>query len=111
MKQRKQSRSDCPISFSLELVGDIWSLLIIRDIVYANKQTFNDFLSSDEHIARNILADRLTTLTEKGIIHRTPHHSDKRKEVYTLTNKGMALIPVLQALSAWGTAYKHEFSH
>ena len=110
MKQRKQSRSDCPISFSLELVGDIWSLLIIRDIVYANKQTFNDFLASDEHIARNILSDRLTTLTKTGIISKAPHPHDKRKEIYTLTSKGADLIPVLRALSAWGTTYKHSIS-
>lgn len=106
MKQRNQSRSDCPINFSLELIGDRWSLLIVRDIVFAGKKTFNDFLYSDEHIARNILSSRLRSLTDMGIINKNPHPYDKRKEVYSLTDKGKDLIPVLYALSVWGTSYK-----
>ncbi|PLR76156.1 transcriptional regulator [Bacillus sp. V3-13] len=102
----QQHRSDCPINFSLEMMGDSWSLLLIRDIVFAGKKTFGEFLSSDEGIARNILTSRLNQLTEKGILVKKPHPTDKRKDLYELTDKGLDLIPILLDLSAWGA--KHE---
>lgn len=106
MQHVTQLRSDCPISFSLDVFGDKWSLLIIRDVVFEGKQTFNDFLRSDEGIARNILASRLTHLKEKGILHKEPHPSDGRKDIYTLTEKGRDLIPILFSMATWGD--KHE---
>lgn len=106
MKQRKHPRSDCPISFALEVTGDAWSLLIIRDIVFAGKQTFNEFLASGEGIARTILVDRLRWLEQTGIIVKAPHPTDGRKDTYALTEKGADLIPVLHSLSAWGIKYK-----
>lgn len=106
MKQNKQLRSDCPISFSLDMFGDKWSLLIIRDMVFADKKTFNDFLLSDEGIARNILAARLKLLAERDILRKDPHPTDGRKDIYTLTNKGRDLIPILHYLAIWGE--KHE---
>lgn len=95
-------RSDCPINYSLQMLGDSWSLLIIRDIIFAGKKTFGEFLSSDEGIARNILTNRLTNLVQNGIIVKGPHPTDKRKEIYSLSDKGLDLIPILLELSAWG---------
>jgi DNA-binding HxlR family transcriptional regulator len=84
----------------------MWSLLIIRDIVYFGKKTYGEFLESDEHIATNILADRLVHLEEKGVLVKKPHPTDKRKEVYGLTEKGLDLIPILLDLANWGA--KHD---
>ncbi|WP_020620554.1 winged helix-turn-helix transcriptional regulator [Paenibacillus daejeonensis] len=99
-------RSNCPISFSLELLGDSWSLLIIRDIIFAGKKTFGEFLASDEGIARNILTNRLSRLESMGVITKSPHPDDRRKDLYQLTEGGLDLLPVLWELSAWGA--KHE---
>jgi DNA-binding HxlR family transcriptional regulator len=95
-------RSECPINYSLQMLGDSWSLLIIRDIIFAGKKTFGEFLSSDEGIARNILTNRLSNLVQNGIIVKGPHPTDKRKEIYSLSDKGLDLIPTLLELSAWG---------
>ena len=102
MKKNQLRRSDCPINFGLELFGDQWSLLIVRDIVYFGKKTYSEFLESDEGIATNILASRLALLEERGIVVRGPHETDRRKEVYSLTNKGLDLIPILLAMASWG---------
>ncbi|MFC0214392.1 winged helix-turn-helix transcriptional regulator [Paenibacillus chartarius] len=104
-------RSDCPISFSLDVLGDSWSLLIIRDIVFAGKKTFGEFLVSDEAIARNILANRLSRLETMGIITKKPHPSDKRKDIYQLTEAGLDVIPILLELSAWGAKHEPETVH
>lgn len=113
MKQIK-SRSNCPINFSLEVVGDAWSLLIIRDIAYFGRKTFNEFLASDEGIARNILADRLVQLQAKGLLTKKPHPGDKRKEIYELTENGLDLIPILLEMAEWGAqrvAKKEDLPH
>ena len=94
-------RSNCPVNFGLETFGDKWSLLIIRDIVFWGKKTYGDFLRSDEGIATNILASRLSQLEANGIIRRESHPSDKRKDLYSLTEKGMDLIPLLVEIVAW----------
>lgn len=107
MKHNTQARSTCPINFSLEIVGDAWSLLIIRDIVYFGKHTFGEFHASDEGIARNILANRLAKLEENGILAKRPH-ADKRKDNYTLTDKGLDLIPLLVDAADWGVCYGLE---
>lgn len=104
----RQRRSDCPIAFSLDLIGDAWSLLIIRDMVFAGKQTFGEFLGSDEGIARNILSNRLARLEQLGLMTKTPHPTDKRKDLYRLTEAGLDLIPVLLALSDWGSKQEPE---
>lgn len=112
MSNVEQSRrSDCPISYSLDLLGDSWSLLIVRDIVFADKKTFGEFLASDEGIARNILANRLSSLEKKGLLTKNPHPSDKRKDLYQLTEAGLDLIPVLLELSAWGAKHEPETAH
>jgi DNA-binding HxlR family transcriptional regulator len=94
-------RSNCPVNFGLETFGDKWSLLIVRDIVFWGKKTYGDFLRSDEGIATNILASRLAQLEDNGILEKTPQPGDKRKDVYTLTEKGMELIPLLVEIVAW----------
>ena len=105
MKNKQQRRSDCPINFVLETFGDTWSLLIIRDMVYFGKHTYGEFLASEEGIATNILASRLAHLEQKGIIVRQPHETDKRKEAYTLTEKGLDLIPVLVEMANWSAQH------
>jgi DNA-binding HxlR family transcriptional regulator len=102
VKQTISRRSDCPINFSLETFGDMWSLLIVRDIVYFGKKTYGEFLDSDEHIATNILASRLYQLEQKGILAKTRCETDKRKEIYILTEKGLDLIPILLEMANWG---------
>ncbi|MFO7322666.1 MAG: helix-turn-helix domain-containing protein [Chloroflexota bacterium] len=103
--KKQLRRSNCPINFGLEAFGDTWSLLIIRDIVYFGKKTYGDFLRSDERIATNILANRLAQLERHGILVKTPHPIDRRKEVYTLTEKGIDLIPILVEMANWGAKY------
>src|SRR5688572_27065585 len=93
--ETRNLRSNCPVNFGLENFGDKWSLLIVRDIVFWGKKTYGDFLSSDEGIATNILAARLMQMEENGILKKTPHPTDKRRDVYLLTEKGMDLIPLL----------------
>lgn len=94
-------RSNCPVNFGLENFGDKWSLLIIRDMVFWGKRTYGEFLKSDEGIATNILAARLVSLEKEGIVSKSPHPVDKRKEIYSLTEKGLDLIPLLVEIVAW----------
>src|SRR5437868_11918581 len=95
MKTKQHRRSDCPISVALETFGDTWSLLIVRDMIYFGKKTYGEFLESQEGIATNILASRLAQLEQKGILSKKPDAADKRKEVYSLTETGLDLIPIL----------------
>ena len=99
-------RSGCPINLTLEAVGDRWSLLIIRDMIFGNRRHFRELLlNSEEGIATNILADRLKTLLAEGIISKAEDPSHKQKAIYSLTEKGIELLPVLAQMAAWG--YKH----
>src|SRR5258708_21055208 len=95
MRKNQQRRSNCPINCALETFGDTWSLLIVRDMVYFGKKTYGEFLESEEGIATNILASRLAQLEQKGILSKKPDPTDKRKEVYSLTEAGLDLIPIL----------------
>jgi DNA-binding HxlR family transcriptional regulator len=108
MRQTQHRRSDCPINFALEMVGDSWSLLIIRDMVYFGKQTYGEFLESDEGIATNILASRLAQLEQKGILVKKRCDADKRKDLYALTEKGLDLIPILVEMVNWGAKHDPE---
>jgi DNA-binding HxlR family transcriptional regulator len=105
-KQRR--RSTCPINFALETFGDTWSFLIIRDIVYFGKRTFSEFASSGEGISSNILANRLARLEQEGILVKTPHQTDRRREVYSLTEKGLDLIPILMEMANWSATHDPE---
>ena len=105
MKHTNHRRSDCPINFALEIFGDPWSLLLIRDIVYFGKKTYGEFLASEEGMATNILASRLAHLEHQGILTKKPSPSDKRKEEYALTEKGLDLIPVLVEMANWSAQH------
>lgn len=105
MKHKYQRRSDCPINFALEVFGDPWSLLIIRDIVYFGKKTYGEFLASEEGMATNILANRLAQLEQQGVLVKKLSEKDKRKEEYILTEKGLDLIPVLVEMANWSAEY------
>lgn len=105
-------RSTCPISTALDIFGDKWSLLIIRDMMFKEKSTYGDFLNSEEKIATNILADRLALLEAGGIISRHDHPEHKLKIIYKLTPKGIDLIPVLVEIITWSAKYHdvHPFA-
>jgi DNA-binding HxlR family transcriptional regulator len=104
-KVNAKKRSACPINFALEEFGDIWSLLIVRDILFFDKKTYGEFLSSREGISTNILASRLSQLLEKGILRRTADKSDGRKDIYELTQKGLDLYPVMLQMILWSAKY------
>ena len=101
-------RSGCPVGLSLDIVGDRWSLLIIRDLMVRGYRTFSEFRRSGEGIATNILSDRLKRLEETGILTAEAEQADARRIVYRLTEKGIELAPVLLELLFWGA--KHEES-
>jgi len=99
-------RSGCPINLTLEVLGDKWSLLVIRDIIFGNRRHFRELLTkSEEKIASNILADRLKILMEQGIVTRADDPSHKQKVIYSLTEKGIELLPILAQMSAWGRKF------
>lgn len=103
MKSKK--RSDCPLSCSLDIWGDKWSLLIIRDLMFSQKNTYGDFLKSGEGIATNILASRLQVLEENQIIEKLEHPESKAKILYRLTQKGIDLLPILVEMYLWADKY------
>ena len=99
-------RSGCPLNASVEMLGDRWSLLILRDMMLRGFRSFKEFLTSYEGIATNILSDRLKRLIAHGIITTQEDPSDGRKLIYVLTPKGLDLAPVLTEMVLW--AAKHE---
>lgn len=99
-------RSGCPVSISLDILGDRWSLLIIRDLMVRGFRTFKEFQAAGEGIATNILADRLQRLKAAGIIVEESGAADRRRVYYRLTEKGIDLAPVLLDLLVWGS--RHE---
>jgi DNA-binding HxlR family transcriptional regulator len=105
-KPKAVCRSHCPVNFGLESLGDRWSLLIVRDIVFFGKKTYGEFLKAEEGIATNILASRLDFLESIKVIKKSPHGEDQRKDIYSLTEKGLDLIPVLFEMVRWSA--KHD---
>jgi DNA-binding HxlR family transcriptional regulator len=101
-----ERRSGCPINILLEAVGDTWSLLIVRDMMFFGRKTYNEFLNAGEKIATNILSDRLQKLECSGIIAKRRDPSDARRHIYRLTEKGIDLAPVLIEMIVW--AARHE---
>jgi DNA-binding HxlR family transcriptional regulator len=100
---RDAHRSGCPINLTLEALGDKWSLLVIRDMMFGNRRHFRELLTrSEEGIASNILADRLRRLVEQGIVSKADDPSHKQKAIYSLTERGIQLLPVLAQMGAWG---------
>jgi DNA-binding HxlR family transcriptional regulator len=104
--RQARRRSECPLNASVEMLGDRWSLLILRDIMLRGARTYKEFLACDEGIATNILADRLRRLSGYGIITSRSDPSDRRKVIYLLTPKGIDLAPVLTEMVLW--AARHE---
>jgi DNA-binding HxlR family transcriptional regulator len=105
-KKAPKRRSGCPLNASVEMLGDRWSLLIIRDMMLRGARTFKEFLECYEGIATNILADRLRKLVSYGIITTAPDPSDGRKLIYLLTPKGIDLAPVLTEMVLWAAAHE-----
>lgn len=100
-----KKRSDCPISSSLDIWGDKWSLLIVRDLIFSMQCTYGDFLKSEEKIATNILATRLQMLESNGIITKLNHPESKAKVLYQLTKKGIDLLPIMIEIHLWADKY------
>ncbi len=106
MSSLPKRRSDCPVNVSLEILGDRWTLLIVRDLVFSGKAHYRAFLDSPEGIATNILADRLRKLEAAGIVTKSPDPENRSRSLYALTDKGLDLIPLLLELVAWSA--RHE---
>ena len=98
-------RSGCPINLSLEVFGDKWSLLIIRDMMFGGKRHFRELMRSEEGISSNILADRLRKLVGEGMITKADDPTHKQKAIYSLTEKAIDLVPVFAHVGAWGNRY------
>jgi len=94
-------RSNCPISSALDIIGDKWSLLIIRDMMFSGKKTYSDFSKSSEKIATNILSNRLSMLEELGIIDKGKKEGNKKTNIYSLTQKGKELLPIILEIAQW----------
>jgi DNA-binding HxlR family transcriptional regulator len=101
----EEHRSGCPINLSLEVFGDRWTLLILRDMVFGGKRHFRELMRSEEGIASNILSDRLKRLVAEGMLTRSSDPTHKQKAVYSLTEKAISLVPVFAALGAWGSRH------
>lgn len=104
MKEIKP-RSGCPLSYTLDFFGDKWSLLIIRDMVLNDKSTYGEFQNSEEKIATNILADRLSMLETYGFVTKKVAPDKKSKFTYSLTEKGISLVPVILEIGLWGSQF------
>ncbi|MBK7689705.1 MAG: helix-turn-helix transcriptional regulator [Bacteroidetes bacterium] len=107
MKQIKR-KSDCPINFALEIFGDRWTFLIVRDLMFKGKHFYGEFLQSEEGIATNILSDRLSLLEGNGIIKRSGDPGHKQKIRYRLTKKGIDLVPLLVEFIMWSAKYDKD---
>ncbi len=95
-------RSDCPISCALDLIGDKWTLIVLRDLLFFNKTKFDEFLESPEKISTSVLTDRLHKLERAGLIEKAPYSSHRLRMTYSATEKGKTLTPVLNEIVRWG---------
>ena len=107
---KKEFRSGCPISSTLDVVGDKWSLLIIRDMLVKHKKTFKEISDSDEKIAPSILSARLKLLESYKLILKTKVPINKKENIYLLTEKGVSLTPIIIEFSLWGNYNMREFN-
>ena len=101
-------KSDCPINFVLEIFGDKWTFLIVRDLMFKGKHFYGEFLMSEEGIATNILSDRLSLLESNGIISKSSDPGHKQKIIYRLTRKGIDLVPLLVEVIMWSAKYDKD---
>ncbi|MYM89333.1 transcriptional regulator [Rugamonas sp. FT82W] len=101
-------RSGCPINLTLEQIGDRWSLIVIRDVMFANRRSYGALLEQNEEgIASNILASRLKHLTASGLLTRSPDPTHQQKGIYSLTEAAIQLVPLLAHMAAWGVRHTH----
>jgi DNA-binding HxlR family transcriptional regulator len=107
---KKEFRSGCPISSTLDVVGDKWSLLIIRDMLVKHKKTFKEISDSNERIAPSILSSRLKLLETYKLIYKTKVPDNKKENIYLLTEKGISLTPIIIEFSLWGDSNMREFN-
>lgn len=105
MTSTQTLRSDCPVAATLDIVGDKWTLLIVRDIIINQRHRYGEFASMNEGIPTNILADRLKRLVDCGILEKAPYQQRPRRYEYRLTEKGRDLEPILHAMIQWGLKY------
>ena len=98
-------RSECPISYTLDIFGDKWTMLIIRDLLFYGKDSFSEFLCSDEKIATNILTDRLNVLLQEGFVTKHTAPTNKSKFLYRPTEKAIEMIPILSEITLWAEKY------
>ena len=101
-----EHRSGCPINLTLEVLGDKWSLLILRDIMFGRKRHFRELMRSEEGISSNILADRLKRLVDQRLLTKSDDPTHKQKAIYSLTEQGIELLPVLAQMAVWGRKYR-----
>lgn len=101
-------RSNCPIANALDFVGDKWSLLILRDLIFFKKQSYSDLKNSDEAMATNILSSRLEKLESDGLIIKTTDEQDKRKKVYSLTEAGIDMLPIILEMIVWSSKHSSD---
>ncbi len=101
-----ERRSGCPINLSIEVLGDRWSVVVLRDIMFGNRRTYREILTnSEEGIASNILANRLKKLLREGLVSKADDPTHKQKAIYSLTEEAIALVPVMVQLGAWGRRF------
>lgn len=108
MTAKRPKRSECPISRALDLVGDRWTLLIVRDLTFGGGRSFRDLAEADEEIATNVLSDRLERLVCDGLVVKARMKSDRRQFLYSLTEKGISLAPLLVQMALWGNEHGLE---
>lgn len=104
----QEFRCNCPITSAVDILGDKWMLVIVKQMLIEGKETFKDFTESEEAIATNILSDRLKQLEELGIIIKTKRPDNKKSNLYLLTDKGLALTPILTELATWSDHYLRD---
>ena len=110
MKMKKEFRSGCPIASSLDIIGDKWTLLLIRDMLIKHKKTFKEISDSDESIAPSILSARIKLLESYKLIFKTKLPDNKKENIYLLTDKGVELAPIIIEFTLWGDKWMREFN-
>ena len=103
-------RCQCPISSALDIIGDKWTLVIVRDMIFDHKKTFKDFSTSAESIASNILSTRLKLMEEVGIIKKSKMEGNQKSNIYTLTEKGLGLLPIIAEITLWSDENVRELN-
>lgn len=110
VKMKKEFRCACPITSTLDIIGDKWTLVIVKQMLLEGKRTFKDFSESDEAIATNILSSRLKALVEYGVLEKVKMPKNKKTNVYLLTDKGIDLAPLILELTIWGDTYLKDIN-